>query len=159
MVNTVTLYPDEISVLRLFSDLCSQLPDTFYIIGGWAVDIWVGHKTRPHSDFDLLYLREHRSDLINVLCAHGCTYEYEGYTAKLKFNDLEISIFPALTPIDPLPLKQYCSVEFHGMPINVLDPLALLSIKEHLHHRFGVNHYLDKDLHDIKTLRSVLTQG
>jgi hypothetical protein len=40
-------------VARLFADA----PFPWWIAGGWAIDLFVGHQTRMHSDTDVLVLR------------------------------------------------------------------------------------------------------
>jgi Aminoglycoside-2''-adenylyltransferase len=29
----------------------------WYVVGGWAIDLWLGHETRPHGDLEIAILR------------------------------------------------------------------------------------------------------
>jgi hypothetical protein len=39
--------------LRLFG----ELPEPWWIAGGWAIDLWLGDQGRPHEDLDIAILR------------------------------------------------------------------------------------------------------
>jgi hypothetical protein len=40
------------------ADLLGQLPCPWWIVGGWAIDLHLGHQTREHADIDVLILRK-----------------------------------------------------------------------------------------------------
>lgn len=42
-------------------------PGPWWIAGGWAIDLFVGHQTRKHADIDVLILRDHQLDLFETL--------------------------------------------------------------------------------------------
>ena len=39
-------------------ELFSGLSAPWWISGGWAIDLFIGHQTRPHGDLDVLILRD-----------------------------------------------------------------------------------------------------
>lgn len=43
------------------------LSDPWWIAGGWAIDLHLGHQTREHDDTDVLILREHQVALQQAL--------------------------------------------------------------------------------------------
>ena len=60
-------------------DVRSELRDLhcpWWICGGWAIDLWLGHRTRDHADTDIGCFRPDLPQLLealadwNVFCAH-----------------------------------------------------------------------------------------
>jgi hypothetical protein len=39
----------------------------WWICGGWAIDIWLGRKTRPHADLEMTILHAHHQHLFRLL--------------------------------------------------------------------------------------------
>jgi hypothetical protein len=39
----------------------------WWIAGGWAIDLFVGHQTRPHDDLDVVFLREDQRTIQDTL--------------------------------------------------------------------------------------------
>jgi hypothetical protein len=56
-----SLAPSELGA-ELFS-----LPLPWWIGGGWAIDLFVGHQTRPHGDTDIVVLRRHAPVVLSHL--------------------------------------------------------------------------------------------
>jgi hypothetical protein len=38
-----------------------DFPGPWGVGGGWAIDLFIGRKTRPHANVDIAILRDHRS--------------------------------------------------------------------------------------------------
>ncbi len=64
---TVSLYPQSPitvgEVVRLFGEL--EVP--WWIAGGWAIDLFLGHQTRDHEDIDVVVLRRDQRVVHDVL--------------------------------------------------------------------------------------------
>ncbi|UMZ11900.1 hypothetical protein I9018_31285 [Pseudomonas sp. MPFS] len=159
MVNSFELTSDERSVLAVLSKLGEELPGTFYILGGWAFDIWAGKKTRAHSDFDLICPPQMWDRVGERLVEMGGDFKRQGVTKRIVVSNIMLSVFK--DPDDELrPMSdRCCTVEFEGMAIPVMDAVMLLDTKENLYHRFGIDYYLHKDIHDIRLMRGLLEQG
>lgn len=55
------LRPDEIG------ELLADCRVTWWIAGGWAIDLFLGESTREHSDIDVLILRKDQHDFDRVV--------------------------------------------------------------------------------------------
>lgn len=40
------------------AELFSDLPEKWWIAGGWAIDLFLGEQTREHEDVDVAILRK-----------------------------------------------------------------------------------------------------
>ena len=49
------------------SQLLSPLQVPWWIAGGWALDLFLGHQTREHRDVDGAVLRDHQADVRGLL--------------------------------------------------------------------------------------------
>jgi len=45
------------------ADVMRGFPCPWYIAGGWAIDLFLGHTTRDHDDIDVAILRKNQADL------------------------------------------------------------------------------------------------
>lgn len=45
----------------------APLPAPWWIAGGWAIDLFLGHQTRPHDDLDVQVLRQHQHEVRTLL--------------------------------------------------------------------------------------------
>jgi hypothetical protein len=41
----------------------APLPAPWWIAGGWAIDLFLGHQTRPHDDLDVQVLRQNQQEI------------------------------------------------------------------------------------------------
>ncbi|TDF92148.1 hypothetical protein E1757_30605 [Paenibacillus piri] len=56
------------------SEICaifSEIPITWCIAGGWALDLHLGKQSREHADIDVIVLREEQSTLLTSLINGG----------------------------------------------------------------------------------------
>jgi hypothetical protein len=53
-------------------------PKPWWIAGGWAIDLFVGHVRRPHSDIDIAVLREDQRELRQHLAGWSLTKVVSG---------------------------------------------------------------------------------
>jgi hypothetical protein len=51
------LGPWEPLAVRDLARLLAGASFPWWVAGGWAIDLFVGHQTRPHDDLDVLVLR------------------------------------------------------------------------------------------------------
>ncbi|MFS0690604.1 hypothetical protein AB1K89_15315 [Sporosarcina sp. 179-K 8C2 HS] len=65
------------------------------IAGGWAIDLFVGNKTREHSDIEIAILREDQHKIKTILAdwsfqkaVKGEIVEWESETLKLPIHEL-----------------------------------------------------------------------
>ena len=156
MVTGLAITPEEMSAFSTLSKLGIEMPGTFYVLGGWAFDIWAGSKTRAHSDINLICTPNQWDTIGARLVQLGGDFKRQGVTKRIVLHGSMISVFK--DPDDEVrPMTdRWCTVEFQGMPIPVMDALMLLETKENLYHRFGVDYYLHKDIHDIQLMRRLL---
>src|SRR6266571_6237524 len=45
------------------ADVMRGFPHPWYIAGGWAIDLYIGHETREHDDIDVAILRDDQAQL------------------------------------------------------------------------------------------------
>lgn len=156
MVTQPELTPSELAAFSVLSRLGLQIPGTFYVLGGWAFDIWAGRKTREHSDIDLICEPGQWDHIGEQLIQLGGDFKRQSITKRIVLHGTMISLFK--DPDDEVrPMsRRWCTVDFQGIPVPVMDAIMLLDTKENLYHRFGVDHYLHKDIHDIRLMRSLL---
>src|SRR5688572_25039349 len=56
--DTDNLYRWEPLSVEEAAGLFTGAPFPWWIAGGWAIDLFIGHQTRPHADTDILILRQ-----------------------------------------------------------------------------------------------------
>ena len=49
--------PDPFASPRRIAALMAGFPRPWYLAGGWALDVWLRHATRPHEDIEIAILR------------------------------------------------------------------------------------------------------
>jgi hypothetical protein len=62
-------------------------PRPWYIAGGWAIDLYLGHQTREHEDIDVAILRKDQADLRTHLAAWAFEKVVDGH--RLPWADGE----------------------------------------------------------------------
>jgi hypothetical protein len=156
MVGPFKVSQSEMSAFALIGEINHRMPGCFYLIGGWAFDVWAGMKSRDHSDVDLLCKSEMIDTLVSELLRLGGVFKRKAATTRVVVHGIMFSIFE--DPEDePIPFEErYCVVSSFGIDIPALDALLLLSSKEDLKYRFSVDFYLKKDIHDISLLRMLM---
>jgi Aminoglycoside-2''-adenylyltransferase len=71
----------------------------WYVVGGWAIDLWLGGETRPHHDVEIAVPRSHFADIRTHLGRDFVLYANGGGTMR------------QLAPADPFPRdKNQCWV-------------------------------------------------
>jgi len=55
------------------ASLMRGFPRPWYIAGGWAIDLFLGHETRAHDDIDIAILRKDQAELRS----HLATWAFE----------------------------------------------------------------------------------
>jgi len=59
-------------------DLLAVLPISWWIAGGWALDLAAGRQTRPHGDVDVALLRPEHERLRTALASWDLRIAYRG---------------------------------------------------------------------------------
>ncbi|WP_373692384.1 nucleotidyltransferase domain-containing protein [Cohnella silvisoli] len=72
--NWVTLTVPEICTVF------SEIPVTWCIAGGWALDLYVGKQSRKHDDVDVIILREEQLTAFQYLSKDWTLYKTENGT-------------------------------------------------------------------------------
>jgi hypothetical protein len=55
----VHTFDELVAVCRFMEDFGGP----WWVAGGWAADMWVGHPRRKHEDIEIAVLREHQAVL------------------------------------------------------------------------------------------------
>ncbi len=58
-------------MLREIDRILSRLQVSYWLRGGWAIDVLTGQVTRPHADLDLVTWQRHRRQIQQALKAAG----------------------------------------------------------------------------------------
>lgn len=71
---------------------------TYWIDGGWGVDILVGKQTRPHRDIDIDFDARHTEKLLAILAGYGYVVDTDWAPVRMelyseKFGYLDIHPF------------------------------------------------------------------
>lgn len=74
----------------------------YWLDGGWGVDCLLGEQTRPHSDLDLVVLREDIHTVTAHLSAQGYELIRDWLPTSVAFRD-ESGLEVDLHPVDPTP--------------------------------------------------------
>ncbi|MBU5442202.1 hypothetical protein [Paenibacillus sp. MSJ-34] len=64
-------------------EIFSNIPVTWCIAGGWALDLFLGHQTRKHADIDVVLLREEQRTAFDYLCKDWQLYKARNGTLEL----------------------------------------------------------------------------
>ena len=87
----ITTKEDLIKVIELFENMGI----TYWLDGGWGVDILAGKQTRIHRDIDINFDAEYTEKLLNILMDFGYKIDtdwrpirIELYSDKLGYLDI-----------------------------------------------------------------------
>ena len=144
-----------------------------WLFGGWGLDARVGRVTRDHGDIEFWVHRERADHVQSLLVDAGAVLldtqppeesaEYDGdgvrfstayfdvrpdstFASRGRFDDWA---FPASSfPDDP--------VELEGRPVLAMSVAGMLAMKEQYPHLRNGRPWRDKDVSDIRLLRSLL---
>lgn len=145
-------------------DLLDQMNITYWLDGGWGVDVLAGKQTRPHRDIDINYDAQYTDQLLSVL-------KNAGYEIVIDWSPVRIELYhPQLSYIDIHPFvlgengtaKQadleggwyefeadlFGSAEIQGRMI----PCISIKGQKLFHTGYELR---DKDKHDIKVLEEL----
>ena len=64
---------DVFATIRAAATLMANFPHPWFVSGGWAIDLFVGQVTRPHSDVEIGLFREHQGALRTQLAGWRLT--------------------------------------------------------------------------------------
>lgn len=81
----VTTKEDLITVINILENAGI----TYWIDGGWGIDILAGKQTRDHRDIDINFDSQHTEKLLNIL------YEY-GYEVDTDWKPVRIELYSEL---------------------------------------------------------------
>ena len=78
--------------------LLQDAPFRWRLAGGWALDVFLGRQTRPHSDVDVAILRTDQERLVQILDGWEFSYDdirsgtrhvwFEGHLLSLPIHEL-----------------------------------------------------------------------
>ena len=91
--------PDALAVARSFE----QERLSYWLIGGFAVELVVGHRVRPHDDVDFFISADHAERAVAVLVKEGFERVHgslEGGDVFYKRDDVMVDLVP-IHPTDP----------------------------------------------------------
>lgn len=71
---------------------------TYWVDGGWGVDLLAGRQTREHRDIDINFDSEHTEKLLNLLLEHGYQIDIDWKPVRIelyseKYGYLDIHPF------------------------------------------------------------------
>lgn len=75
---------DKFSPIKAAAELMASFPHPWFISGGWAIDLFLGQVTRPHSDVEIGLFREHQGALRSQLA--GWRLTKSGFVAPEKMD-------------------------------------------------------------------------
>ncbi|MFC0522132.1 nucleotidyltransferase domain-containing protein [Pontibacillus salicampi] len=78
--------------LQSVQRVMASFPATWFIVGGWAIDLYVGGKTRKHSDVDIGILRGNQQQLFEHLSGWDCYSVKQGQLLRWNGEYLEMPI-------------------------------------------------------------------
>lgn len=61
---------------------------SWYIVGGWALDIWHGHETRTHDDLEFCVLRKDFDTFRNIFAAFEIYTAHDGDVTHLAGDEM-----------------------------------------------------------------------
>lgn len=77
------------------SEICtifSEIPVTWCIAGGWALDLYLGKQSREHDDIDIIVLREEQSTVFQYLSKGWQLYRAEAGKLALWEKEEHLSV-------------------------------------------------------------------
>ncbi|GGH77393.1 hypothetical protein JOD43_001355 [Pullulanibacillus pueri] len=155
----------------------SHLSVTWAIAGGWALDLYLGKKTRIHDDIDIVILRQDQPTVFHYLSKHWMLYKAENGEVDLwkegeylpSINDIWIRKSAndpwafQLMFVDTLDslwiYKRDRSIrrELEDVFLMTSDGIKYLKPEIQLLYKGGSSHIRAKDQHDFLTLLPSLT--
>lgn len=144
----------------------------YWLFGGWAVDFHAGHRTRPHSDVDIVVQLADRKRLRSVLTTAGfaeapsppsdafAKFEHEGVTIEVTFIVERTDDGGGVTPgyeAWPWDAGSFGDdvVALEGCAARVVSAIGILAVKLGWTENLGEEPRAH-DLLDIATLRTLL---
>ena len=64
----------------------------YRIVGGYAIDGYIGHLTRPHKDIDIIILEEELNSIQEVLRENGYSFSLLNYKIYLLIDGVAIDL-------------------------------------------------------------------
>lgn len=146
-------------------DLLENADITYWIDGGWGVDILAGKQTRSHRDIDIDFDSQHTEKLLNLLLQCG-------YEIKTNWKPVRIELYSekyGYLDIHPFVLNKDGTAkqadleggwyefekDFFGNAVFEGNTIPCISVKGQRIFHSGYD-LRDKDKHDILILENVL---
>lgn len=153
-----------LSDLLFITDLLAASAITYWLDGGWGVDVLTGRETRPHRDIDIDYDASQTELLLSVLEKAGFVPDTDQMPVRLELYSAQhgyLDIHPfeqegaGWKQADPeggwyhFPPEYFGSAAFLGRTIPCISPLG----QKVFHEGYPLR---DKDRHDIPLIEALL---
>ena len=70
-------------------DFMEELDITYWLDGGWGVDVLIGRQTREHRDVDINFDSRHTDGLLDALLAAGYVIETDWRPVRIELHHPE----------------------------------------------------------------------
>lgn len=153
----ITTKEDLMKVIALFE----QLKITYWLDGGWGVDILAGKQTRNHRDIDIDFDSRYTEELLDVLLKQGYKIDtdwkpvrIELYSDELGFLDIHPFVLHEDGTSKQADLEggwYEFEKDYFGSALFEGKTIPCISLKGQMVFHSGYE-LRDKDLHDISVL-------
>lgn len=168
---TDTSTKKQLELIDEMNSIFMKIHARYWLRGGWAIDFYLGHISRTHSDIDLVTWKRHRNRIKIELLKAGFKDEYiSGLQTNYYKDDIEVSIiflnrdkdgqiiangFPDWIWIsESLSLKKY---KINNIVASIVNPKQLLeNIK--IYEKGTGRKPRNKDLETLKILYKIIEQ-
>lgn len=155
-----TTKEDLMTVIRLLE----RAEITYWIDGGWGVDILAGKQTRTHRDIDVNFDAQYTEELLNILIEYGYTIDtdwkpvrIELYSEKYGYLDIHPFILNEDGTSKQAALEggwYEFDKDFFGSAVFEGKTIPCISVKGQKIFHSGYE-LRDKDRHDISIIESI----
>lgn len=167
---------DQLKLIHVITSTLTEGAGRAWLFGGWGLDARIGRVTRDHGDIEFWVDRDTAHHVQRLLVNAGVTlldtqppeesaeYDWDGtwfstayfdsqpdgtFTVQGRFDDW---VFPVGSfPDTPVTLE--------GLPLLAMSVAGMLAMKEQYPHLRNGRPWREKDIPDVRLLRSMLGDG